>query len=118
MRKIIILIMLFMAGPLLADEPYLLVGHEDYLPFSYIDDEGQLAGLDVEIIQKAAELAGIKVTIKLFPWARAMHMVETGEADGIFGCGFTPERAQYLLYPETPVREVKFAFFVNQHFKG
>ncbi len=101
-----------------AEQEYLFVGQEDYAPFNVIDDKGNLTGLDVEIIKKAAEIAGVKVKIDVYPWAGTLKLVKKGKADGVFGCGKKPEREEFLYYPETPARYVKFVFFVNEHFEG
>ena len=41
---------------------------------------------------------GYKVTIRFAPWARAVKLVESGEADAVIGAYFTEERAIFGLY--------------------
>jgi len=115
---LIFIIMTVFSGELLAEEKYVIVGQENYAPFNMQDKNGELSGIDIEIITRAAEIAGVKLSITLLPWARALKMAVIGEADGIFGCGRKPEREKVLHYPETPVRNVEIGFFVNKHFKG
>jgi len=101
-----------------AEQEYTFVGQENYAPFSQVDEQGDFTGLDVDIIQKAAKVAGVKVKFERYPWARAVKMVRNGRADGVFGFGMKSERKEFVYYPEVPLRNVKFAFFVNDHFDG
>ncbi len=114
----IVLAMVVGSNEIRAEQEYLFVGQENYAPFNMVDDQGKLTGLDVEIVQKAAEVAGAKVKIMVYPWAGTLKLVRNGKADGVFGCGKKPDREEFLYYPEIPVRYVKFSFFVNEHFEG
>lgn len=102
----------------MAEEEYTFVGQENYAPFNQRDEKGNFTGLDVDIIQKAAKIAGVKVKIETYPWARAVSVAQNGRVDGVFGFGKTPERETFFYYPDTPLRYVKFAFFTNEHFEG
>lgn len=102
----------------MAEEEYIFVGQENYAPFNQRDEKGNFTGLDVDIIQKAAKIAGVKVKIETYPWARAISAARNGRVDGVFGFGKTPEREIFFYYPDTPLRYVKFAFFTNEHFEG
>ncbi len=114
----LILILVFGSTEIQAEQEYIFVGMENYPPFNIIDDQGQLTGLDIEIVKKAAKVAGVRLKIKLYPWGRALDLVRHGDVAGVFNCGKKPEREAFLLYPEIPIRYVAFAFFVNEHVKG
>lgn len=118
MINLILILIIINSSKAIAEHVYTFVGQESYAPFNYVDAKGKLVGIDVEIIQKAAETAGVKVNIKTYPWARAVLMAQNGTVDGVFGFGKKPDREIYFYYPETPLRNVRFAFFVNENFDG
>lgn len=67
-RMLRLTLMLLVGGGSLdtqAMESFLLVAQENYPPFQYRDENGGVRGLDVEIIQQAAALAQVQVTIRL-----------------------------------------------------
>ena len=101
-----------------ADESLFFVGKENYPPYSFIDEQKTTSGIDVEIINEAARISGIKVEIALYPWPRVLSQVKNGSADGIFGAAKKNERLAFLNYPEVPLRYTDFSFFVNEHFVG
>ena len=101
-----------------ADEVLTFAAQEDYAPFQYYDQQGAPGGLDVEIIQEAAKLAGVRVSFTLVPWVRALNMAKQGQVDGVFGCGKKTEREEFLLFPDVPVRHSEMVFFANDRFQG
>lgn len=120
-RMLRLTLMLLVGGSSLdtqAMESFLLVAQENYPPFQYRDENGGVRCLDVEIIQQAAALAQVQVTIRLAPWARALSMVQSGQADGVFGCGKKPEREAYLYFIDPPLRYSEMVLFANDHFTG
>lgn len=40
-----------------------------------------------------------------YPWKRALHILKSGDADGLFSANHTPAREQYAHYPEEPLIE-------------
>lgn len=67
-RMLRLTLMLLVGGSSLdtqAMESFLLVAQENYPPFQYRDENGGVRCLDVEIIQQAAALAQVQVTIRL-----------------------------------------------------
>ncbi|KAG1663500.1 hypothetical protein GQR58_020431 [Nymphon striatum] len=52
-----------------ADEELIFVGKENYPPFSFLDENKNPVGIDVDIINEAIRVAGIKAKIDLYPLA-------------------------------------------------
>ncbi|MCV2361933.1 transporter substrate-binding domain-containing protein [Paucibacter sp. DJ1R-11] len=63
----------------------------DLPPFAW---QGQLGpeGYAYDLAQLMAERLGRRDTVSFFPWARAVRLVETGEAGGVFPLARTPDR--------------------------
>ena len=67
-------------------------------------------GYLVAVTQRAFERAGYAVTVSYVPWARALRMVATGEAEALLGAYHSPERAERLLYTD-PIGQAEVVFF-------
>lgn len=56
-------------------------------------------GIRIEQLRVVAEALNIRFSYSLVPWARALRMVELGDADAAFVAGFSEERAQWGQFP-------------------
>lgn len=90
-----------------AQEEILIVA-EEWPPFTStkLYKQGPL----VDIIEHVFKDSAYTVKIAFYPWARALSMVQKGEADCIIGAFKTIERMQYLEYPE-PLMSQETALF-------
>jgi ABC-type amino acid transport substrate-binding protein len=93
----------------------------DYPPFSYIDENGNPKGLDVDLMRAIAAKEHLKLDFKFSKWDRALAMLESGEVDVLVGVLFTPERLRkfnftipnvvddYVLFVRrgTTIRDIK-----------
>lgn len=71
-----------------------------YPPLEYENENSEVVGGAVSVVQLIMETLGHEVSIRVYPWTRALKMVQTGEADAIFTAYKTPEREQFLDYSE------------------
>lgn len=62
----------------------------DYEPYSFIDDNGEIAGHDVELMYRLAEKLKMNVDIRLLQWSSARAAVVSGKADVLVGLEFNP----------------------------
>lgn len=89
-----------------------------YPPYEEIDDDGNLYGFDIDVMNRAAEIAGYEIEIKDVDFDAIVGSVKTGKADiGIAGMTPSKERKKsvdfskvyysgedsqnYLLYKES-----------------
>lgn len=73
-----------------------------YPPFVYQDANGQVIGLEVDILQAICQEASVECEMKHQAWDSALTGVQLGLAEGIFGgMDKTPERAETLLFTDT-----------------
>lgn len=82
-------------------------GDHDYPPFEYLDDAGNPAGYNVELIRAIAREMGLNVEIRLGPWTQITSMVEHGEIDLLQGMMYTAERDRIFDFSQ--------AHTVHQH---
>jgi polar amino acid transport system substrate-binding protein len=74
-------------------------------PFVYKNKEGKAEGFLVAFFTLVEQKLGLKTSISIMPWARAMHEVKIGRINALMPTLYTDERAQYLTYPNLPLME-------------
>jgi len=82
-------------------------GDQNYPPFEYLDDEGNPAGYNVDLIQAIAREMGLHIEIRLGPWSQVTSMLERGEIDLVQGMMYSVERDQIFDFSQ--------AHTVHQH---
>ena len=60
-----------------------VVTDRDYAPYSYIDDNGNFQGFDVEMINEIANRLQMNLDLRLVEWNMANQLFKDGEADVI-----------------------------------
>jgi len=94
--------------PAAAAEEVLIVGDDAFPPYSYLDDQGQPAGIYVEILREAASrMPDRRVRIELLPGRRALLMVETGRAHAVFPAPWEPADRPWMSYAGPLLTEVR-----------
>lgn len=75
-------------------------------------------GLTVDLLLMTARKLNIDLSLQRMPWKRCTYMVQHGLADGLFHASFTPQRAQYALFPMKDGRPdpSRAAFIQSYHF--
>jgi len=63
---------------------YVFKGSDSNPPFEFLDD-GQPAGMNVELLRGVAQTQGLKIHIELGPWERVYEEFKTGQIDGLTG---------------------------------
>ena len=66
--------------------PKLLIGSDTYPPYIYMDNNGDITGLDVELAREAFRRMGYEAEFTSIDWKRKKALVDAGEIDCIWGC--------------------------------
>ena len=66
--------------------PALTVGSDTYPPYVYMDNNGDITGLDVEIAQEAFRRMGYRAEFTTIDWEKKTELVDSGEIDCIWDC--------------------------------
>jgi len=64
----------------------------DYPPYSFLDDDGNPAGFNVELTQAIARVMELNIEIKIGPWSKIREALESGKIDAISGMYYSDER--------------------------
>lgn len=84
--------------------------NEDYPPYSYWEND-QITGVCPEIINKAAEIIGVKVRYKGLKWKDFINHLEKGDIDAVVPLFKTKKRLEFLYYPDNGLVAEKNHFF-------
>lgn len=60
---------------------YVVATDATYAPMEYMDDKGNIVGIDIEIVDAIAEAAGIEIEYKNYGWEPLFPAVKSGEVD-------------------------------------
>lgn len=80
MKKAIIILSIFICSFSILyaeDNNRLQVITTDYPPFQMINEEGEVSGMAVEIVQAIVNEAGLEADIEIYPWSRARRILNT-----------------------------------------
>lgn len=70
---------------------------ENLPPFSFVR-EGRPAGVDVEMLYRAAEKVGVEVNVISLPWERVLRSIKNGDADWAMPLFRTEEREMFSTF--------------------
>ncbi len=74
-------------------EDYAIATDNDFRPFEYLDEEGNLVGIDIEILAAIAEDQGFSYSLEPLGWEGAINACKSGQKDGmIASASITEER--------------------------
>jgi len=98
--------------------PFIVAGGGDVAPFQSVGADGKVVGILVDIYAECFRRLDIELLYEPYPWARAQHHVESGEADGM-STVITEDRLRYAVPGQVVLAEERFVAFanaVNPHF--
>lgn len=73
-----------------------------YEPFSYVDEEGELKGIDVDLLKAWAKQEGMTIRICAVNFSDIFNKLKTKQADGAMaGISFTVKRSHYLDFSQS-----------------
>ena len=94
-------------------ETYIIGMDQTMAPFTFLDDNGEPAGLELEIFEAIAEDQDIDFQYQNMSFSAALQALETKQIDGLLaGVAITPERAEVIDF-STPIIEVGNQFAVK-----
>lgn len=67
-----------------AEKPVLTVGCDNYAPFSYVDVDGNMTGIDVELARQAFSRMGYRAEFEIINWEEKKELLREGKIDCIW----------------------------------
>ena len=102
---ILLLLLTLFPIPSPAEDNVLRVALDPFPPWKYLNRIGEPCGMDVDLIDMLAQRMGLKVEYSMYPFSRAIYLLEYGEADMMSGVLRRKERESYLHYLEPPYKD-------------
>lgn len=65
--------------------PELVIGSDAYVPYNYQDENGEFAGIDVELAREACKRIGYQAVFKQIPWEEKDRCLRDGTVDCLWG---------------------------------
>lgn len=72
--------------------PQLVIGYGEYRPYAYTNEDGYVAGLDVDLAREACERMGYKPVFKQIKWEYRDRYLKEGTVDCLWSCFSMDER--------------------------
>lgn len=85
----------------------------DWAPYITYKD-GEFAGTHTEKVKKVLGAMGYAIHIKRVPWKRCYEMVRKGKIDMAYSLLHHPTRAEYMHYPEEPLKMLNTLLVVKK----
>lgn len=85
---------LVQAAPVASVELYAV----DYPPYTIVNSDGVVSGIDVEVTKAAYAAVGIQVIISTAPWKRILKNMQHGHIAGSLTCSKRPGREAFILF--------------------
>lgn len=92
LKSLILLFTLLLTSPCWANSKLYTIMTEDFFPFGYYDNQGELVGVAVEIVEQIMPALGIEQEIRVLPWARAVRDLDSHADHVLFAMARTPAR--------------------------
>lgn len=80
----------------------------------FVTGDPDRPGVDVEVMLAVFDRLEVRVEFELYPWKRALARIEAGRTDAILDIFATPERREWLWFPDTYFSENTSALFCHR----
>jgi polar amino acid transport system substrate-binding protein len=107
MHKTVIAVAFAASLPLAAHAASLRVCTVDWPPYT-VSDGRQVSGMHTEMVTELFRQLGDTLQIEQIAWERCLKEMETGGYDAAYSASYKADRAQYALYPKTPLQTVSY----------
>lgn len=66
--------------------PQIIIGSDNYPPYAYMDTDGEVIGIDVDLAREAFQRMGYEAKIVMINWESKKELIQNGEIDCIWCC--------------------------------
>ncbi|EEX34582.1 MULTISPECIES: substrate-binding periplasmic protein [Vibrio] len=98
MKRWFILIWYMSSIPMSVAMPRVQLMTEEFPPFGFYDDQGQLTGVGVELVKGLLAEMELPISITVLPWSRALKQLDTQPNHALFCMARTPEREEHYWW--------------------
>ena len=110
MKKVVAIVVFLLLSPMLNAEEKIDLMTEILPPFQYYDEDRNLSGISIEIIEKVKTEINSKVPIKGVPWSRGLKITKKKKNSALFSMLRTPDREKLFKWVG-PLVDFSVVFF-------
>jgi len=103
-RLVLAVLLTTLSGLAAADGNQVELYTVNFPPYTIIDPQNNIRGIDVEVVTAALAAVGIEARIAEAPWKRILKNIEHGRIAGTLSCAKNSIRETYMLFSE-PISE-------------
>lgn len=92
----------------------ILVGAFDYYPSIFKDEDGDIKGIFVDLLDTIAKTHNWTINYVFGSWSDGLDRIRNGKVDLLTSVAFTPERDKFLAYGSVPLNTVWSQVYVHQ----
>ena len=96
------------------DRTLVVATDDDYWPYVYYDESGNLTGHDVELITLVANALNMNLEIHPMTWEKSLEAVRNHEADAVLTCEYTGKEIDEGIITTSPVKSDDFVVFARE----
>lgn len=96
--------------PVSALNKKLTVVYTEWFPYTYTENSSA-SGFEIDVVRAVASRMGLEVSFESFPWKRCLLNMKSGKADMIVSLLRSPEREEYILFPDEYISVSRTVFF-------
>lgn len=82
----------------------------EWPPYTLLED-GQVRGIDSDVLHLVLSNLGIRYEITLEPWRRCLRKMSDGKLDILLDAFYSEERARTMIFPAEPMAESSMVLF-------
>ncbi len=95
-----------------ATEKSVIIASADWAPYEF-EENGEIKGISVDIVEEAFNRMGYKVTKKILPFSRAIELLKNGEIDMITDVKNTIKYQEIGIFSKESIITTKTSLFVK-----
>lgn len=99
-RIMLLALLACLSLPSIAEEKHIELFTVHYPPYTIIDPQDHITGIDVDVTRAAFAAVGIDAKISAAPWKRILKNIQHGRIAGTLTCSKRAERAEYIHYSD------------------
>ena len=84
----------------------LVIGMDDFAPFGFLDESGNIVGFDVDLAKEAAKRMGVEPQFKIIEWSEKEREINFGNVDMIWnGCDINADYKRYMIFSRPYIQD-------------
>lgn len=99
--------------PIVTPECKFSLGFDVWEPYQYVDVDGDVRGLDIEVVENVLDIMGCEPVFIQGTWVNLLNGLKEGEVDMLLGASKTDAREEYAYFSE-PYRKEIFNLYIRK----